>query len=127
VSSTGARCPDCDDQADDCPRCGGRKLSALSGPASVRGLHWAEAVVRTLVRRWPARWPRSPRALAIAVAKIADLAPNAVDQQARLARICLEAAARRYLELTEYLSGRRLQLPRRRRRWSSLNDDDSPR
>jgi hypothetical protein len=112
VPSTGARCPSCDDQADDCAVCGGRSLAALTGPASVRGLHWAEGVVRTLVRRWPPRWPRSPRALSLATTKVADLAPGAVERQARLARICLEAAARRYVELTEYLAGRRLGLPR---------------
>jgi hypothetical protein len=118
VSSTGARCPLCDDQADDCARCGGRALAALAGPAAVRGAHWAEGVVAKLVRRWPPRWPRSPRALALATTKVTDLAPDGpnapetIDKRVRLARICLEAAARRYAELTEYLAGRRLRLPR---------------
>jgi hypothetical protein len=112
VPSTGARCPACDNQTDDCERCGGRALAALAGPASVRGLHWAEGVVRTLVGRWPLSWPRSQRALSLAATKVADLAPGAVERQARLARICLDAAARRYVELTEYLAGRRLVLPR---------------
>lgn len=112
MSSTGARCPECDDQADHCARCGGRALAAMAGPASVRGVHWAEGVVAQLVRRWPPRWPRSPRALVIASAKVHDLAPDSLDKRVRLARICLEAAARRYTELTEYLAGRRLKLPR---------------
>lgn len=112
MPSTGARCPACDNQADDCARCGGRALAALVGPASVRGTHWAEAVVRTLVRRWPPGWPRSPRALSLATTKVADLAPDAVERQARLARICVDAAARRYVELIDYLAGRRLRLPR---------------
>lgn len=84
----------------------------MAGPASVRGIHWAEGVVAQLVRRWPARWPRSPRALVIASAKVHDLAPDSLDKRVRLARICLEAAARRYAELTEYLAGKRLKLPR---------------
>jgi hypothetical protein len=112
MSPTGARCPACDGQTDDCARCGGRALAALAGPAAVRGAHWAESVVATLVRRWPARWPRSPRALQLATTKVTDLAPDARDKRLRLARICLEAAARRYLELTDYLAGRRLRLPR---------------
>jgi len=77
-------------------------------------MHWAENVVRLLVRRWPPRWPRSPRALALATTKVADLAPGAIERQARLARICVEAAARRYVELTEFLAGRRLRMPQPR-------------
>ena len=120
VPSTGVRCLACDNQADDCPSCGGRALAALAGPASVRGTHWAEGVVEALVRRWPRRWPLSPRALALAAVKVADLAPGARERQARLARICVEAAARRYLELTEFLAGRRLRLPGR----AGGGDDD---
>src|SRR5690349_6068854 len=112
MSSTGARCPECDDQADLCARCGGRALAATAGAAAVRGAHWAEQVVAKLVRRWPPRWPRSPRALVIADDKIRDLAPDSEEKRGRLARICLVAAARRYAELTDYLAGRRLQLPR---------------
>jgi hypothetical protein len=122
MSSTGARCPECDDQADLCARCGGRALAATAGSATVRGARWAEQVVAQLVRRWPARWPRSPRALVIASAKVHDLAPDSLDKRVRLARICLEAAARRYAELTEYLAGRRLHVPR----VEIVDDDDIP-
>ena len=122
MSSTGARCPACDDQADHCPRCGGRALAAMAGPAAVRGAHWAEGVVAQLVRRWPPRWPRSPRALVIASAKVSDLAPDSLDKRVRLARMCLEAAARRYAELTDFLAGRRLQVPR----VELADDDDIP-
>src|SRR3954469_24933718 len=114
MPSTGARCPECDDQSDHCARCGGRALAAMAGPAAVRGAHWAERVVAKLVRRWPSRWPRSPRALVIASAKVHDLAPDSLDKRVRLARMCLEAAAQRYAELTEFLAGRRLRLPRGR-------------
>jgi hypothetical protein len=122
MSSTGARCPECDDQADLCVRCGGRALAATSGAAAVRGAHWAEGVVAQLVRRWPPRWPRTPRALVIASAKVSDLAPDSVEKRVRLARICLEAAARRYAELTEYLAGRRLRVPQGER--AGVIDDD---
>ncbi|MGZ3441050.1 MAG: hypothetical protein ACXVDD_16115 [Polyangia bacterium] len=121
MSSTGARCPECDDQADHCVRCGGRALAAMAGPAAVRGAHWAEGVVAQLVRRWPPRWPRSPRALVIASAKVSDLAPDSLDKRVRLARMCLEAAAQRYAELTDFLAGRRLRLPR-----APAGDDDAP-
>jgi hypothetical protein len=112
MSSTGAAsCPVCNDQAERCDRCGGRALAPLLGTASVRGGHWAEHVVRQLVSRWPIRWPRSPRALVIASRKIEDLARADDGLRAQLARACLEAAARRYAELTEFLMRRRLQLP----------------
>jgi hypothetical protein len=111
VPSTGTTaCPRCDDQAQECERCGGRALAPLLGAASVRGARWAEQVVRTLVGRWPSRWPRSPRAVGIARRRVLDLGKSEA-HRARLARVCLEAAARRYAELTEYLMQRRLQLP----------------
>jgi hypothetical protein len=109
VSSTGPPfCLTCRNQLDLCDACGGRVLAPLVGPASVRGARWAETVIRALVRRWPSRWPRSPRAVVIAVRHIEDLAPKSVDLQGRLARVCLDAASRRYAELTEYL--RRVRL-----------------
>jgi hypothetical protein len=110
MSSTGARCPACDDQAEVCDRCGGRALAPLIGPASVRGTRWAEAVVRELVARWPTFWPRSPRAVIIATRKIADLSRDDA-LRLRLARVCLEAASRRYSELIDYLLRRRVELP----------------
>jgi len=56
-------------------------------------------------------WPRSPKALIIAGRRVDDLAPRDVSLRTHLARLCLEAAARRYAELTEYLMQRRLRLP----------------
>lgn len=112
MSSTGAAsCPVCHDQGDRCDHCGGRALAPLAGTASVRGGHWAEHVVRELVSRWPLRWPRSPRALVIATRKVHDLAPGDDGLRVQLARLCLEAASRRYAELTEFLMRRRLRLP----------------
>jgi hypothetical protein len=114
MGSFGSRCglfPVCGDQAERCDRCGGRVLAPLVGTAYVRGGHWAEDVVRLLVSRWPIRWPRSPKALIIAGRKVDDLAPGDVSLRTHLARLCLEAAARRYAELTEFLMQRRLRLP----------------
>jgi hypothetical protein len=108
--SPGTRCPACDDQLDDCDECGGKNLAPLLGPAARRGELWAETVLKRLVSRWPTFWPRSPRALIIATRKISDL--TKVDAaKVRLARICLEAASRRYDELTGFLSRKRLALP----------------
>jgi hypothetical protein len=42
---------------------------------------------------------------------VADLAASRDDLQTRLARVCLEAAARRYVELVDVLARRRYQLP----------------
>jgi hypothetical protein len=67
-------------------------------------------VVRQLLRRWPSFWPRTPKALIIATRKVADLTRDDA-LRLRLARVCLAAAARRYSELTDFLTGRRLQLP----------------
>jgi len=111
MSSTGARCPACDDQPDtDCERCGGRALAPLAGPASVRGHYWAEHVVKALVSKWPAFWPQSSRAMIIGTRHVADLTSDEV-LRARLARICLEAAGRRYSEMIDYLFRRRRDLP----------------
>jgi hypothetical protein len=101
----------CDDQLDLCERCGGRVLVPLIGPASVRGGRWAERVVAGLVARWPPRWPRSPRALIIATRQVDDLSPASVELRRRLARVCLDAAARRYAELIDFFLRRRLLLP----------------
>jgi hypothetical protein len=90
--------------------CGGRIVAALAGAASLRGRRWAEEVVRTLVLRWPRSWPSSPRAAEIARRRISDLAKNGA-RQVRLIRFCMEAAQARYLELTDYLVGRRLGVP----------------
>lgn len=115
VASTGApRCPACDNQAYDCDACGGRALAPLTGAAAVRGGRWAEEVVATLAGRWPRRWPRSPRALAIAARRVRDLAPDRDEARLRLARVCLDAAARRYVELVGFLLRQRLTLPRGR-------------
>jgi hypothetical protein len=118
VSSTGPPfCRVCENQRDLCEACGGRVLAPLVGPASVRGARWAENVIRALVARWPPRWPRSPRAVVIAGRYVADLAPRSVDLQARLARVCLDAAARRYGELTDFL---------RRKRYALVPGPDDP-
>jgi hypothetical protein len=118
VSSTGASCSVCHDQADACERCGGRAIAALAGPAAVRGHLWAERVVRALVARWPSSWPRSPRAVLIARSKVTDLSADEA-LRARLARICLDAAARRYAEMIDYLFRRRLEPP-------PSTDDETP-
>lgn len=113
MSSTGApRCPACDDQAYDCDACGGRALAPLTGAAALRGGRWAEEVVARLAGRWPRRWPRSPRALVIASRRVHDLAPDREERRRRLARVCLDAAARRYVELVGFLLRQRLRLPR---------------
>lgn len=111
MSSTGqARCKACDGAADLCNLCGGRALSATAGAASVRGARWAETVVRKLVARWPVMWPRSPKAVIIAHRWVADLSTRD-DVRAKLARVCLEAAAVRYAQLVDVLARRRLELP----------------
>ena len=110
MASTGARCPVCDGQTDDCEKCGGRALAALAGPASLRGRLWAEEVVRKLVLRWPQTWPRTPRAMKLARARVADLGDSG-ERQVRLIRFLMEAAQQRYTEMTEYLLGRRLGIP----------------
>src|SRR4051794_32310248 len=112
LSATGPPlCRVCKNQADLCDTCGGRVLAPLMGPASVRGARWAEQVVRTLVQKWPGQWPRSPRSLMLAIKHVYDLAPTSVDLQRRLAAVCVEAAAKRYAELTDYLRRRRFAAP----------------
>lgn len=100
-------------------------LVPLVGPASVRGARWAERVIAVLVTRWPPRWPRSPRALGIATRQVEDLA-RTDELRLRLARVCLDAAARRYAELTEFLLRRRLLLPGGRDDDDDSDDDDTP-
>jgi len=125
MPSTGAAaCPVCGDQADRCDACGGRVLAPLAGTASVRGGRWAETVVRLLVARWPIRWPRSPKAVVIASRWVEDLAPTDVGLRGHLARLCLEAAERRYAELTDFLTRRRLRLPRSESEPALDTDDD---
>lgn len=111
MPATGSRCATCDGQSDDCEKCGGRALAALAGPASLRGRLWAEEVVRKLVLRWPRQWPRTPRATEMARARVADLAETG-ERQVRLIRFLMEAAQRRYTEMTDYLVGRRLRIPK---------------
>lgn len=103
-------CRACNNQADLCDVCGGRVLAPLMGPASVRGRRWAEEVIRSLVKRWPDRWPRSSKSLMLAMKHVYDLAPASMELQRRLAAACVEAAAKRYAELTDYLMRRRLAM-----------------
>jgi lysyl-tRNA synthetase class II len=68
--------------------------------------------VRELVSHWPP-WPlNSPDALELATRRVADLHRQADDLQAFLVRTCLEAARRRYVELREFLEGKRAAPPR---------------
>jgi hypothetical protein len=113
-----ARCPACDDAADLCSKCGGRAVAPVAGAAAVRGARWAERVVKALIRRWPSRWPYSPRAVSLAWKQVADLASRD-DVRAALARIALDAAAVRYSQLVDVLARRRLELPER-------DDDETP-
>ncbi len=87
--------------------------SSLTGAAAVRGQVWAEKVVWTLVRRWPA-WPlRGAKVIALATRRVEDLHRDADDVQRYLVRVCLDAAHRRYVEIREFLEGKRVNLPER--------------
>jgi hypothetical protein len=89
----------------------GRELHpALESAAKRRGALWGERVAKLLVARWP-RWRPSPKALAIAARKVADLAGGDAEVAGRLARVCFAAAAKRFTELGEFLDGRRLGVP----------------
>jgi hypothetical protein len=68
--------------------------------------------------RWPARWPRSPRAVSIAARWVEDLASSDAGLRAQLARLCVDAAARRYDELVGFLMQKRLRHPPALRRLS---------
>jgi|GEM_PF-3378547 len=68
---------------------------ALVSTAELRGVLWAERIVRTLMLRWP-RWKRTPRTLSIAGRQIADLAGGDAEVHGRLAVICHEAAGARF-------------------------------
>ena len=68
---------------------------ALVSTAQLRGVLWAERIVRTLMLRWPA-WRRTPRTLSIAGRQIADLAAGDTDVHGRLAVICHDAAGARF-------------------------------
>ena len=106
------RCPVCLDQLSICFRCGGSEGAPLTGPAASRGYQWATETVQAMVSRWPP-WPlNSPDALELATRRVADLHRHADDVQAYLVRICLEAARRRYVELREFLEGKRTAPPR---------------
>jgi hypothetical protein len=88
-----------------------RKLHpAAKSAASLRGELWAEQVVRTLVARWPS-WRRTPRALAVAARKVADLAGADAGAHGELASVCFEAGRRRFIELVEFLQRRRRNPP----------------
>ena len=67
----------------------------LVSTAELRGVLWAERIVRTLMLRWP-RWERTPRTLSIAGRKIADLAGGDAEVHGRLAVICHDAAGARF-------------------------------
>jgi hypothetical protein len=99
----------------------GRELhSGAKSTASLRGEVWAEQVVRTLVARWPS-WKRTPRALAVAARKVADLAGVDAAAHGELASICFDAGRRRFLELVEFLQRRRRDPP------ESTPEEDLPR
>jgi hypothetical protein len=83
----------------------------MSGAASLRGGLWATHVVAQLVRRWPARWPRTPHALELAAKQVDDLARDNDALRAYLVETCLAAAEKRYDELLGFLRGTRLELP----------------
>lgn len=104
-------CPACRTGDAFCPRCGGSAGRAMAGAASLRGGLWAARVVAQLVRRWPARWPRTPRALELAARQVDDLARGREQLSAYLVDVCMKAAAERYEEMLDYLLGKRLNLP----------------
>jgi tRNA A37 threonylcarbamoyladenosine synthetase subunit TsaC/SUA5/YrdC len=106
-----APCRSCRSVAEDCSLCGGRSAIALGGAASLRGRLWAEEVVRRLLERWPARWPRTTTMLEKAAQRVEDLARNNQTLRAYLVRVCVSGAAERYDELVGYLAGRSLNLP----------------
>jgi hypothetical protein len=110
MMSPGTRCKSCDDQLDDRDECGGKNLAPILGAAARRGELWAENVVRHLVQKWPLFWPRSPKAQIIAIRRVSDLTSNDA-AKARLAKVCMEAARRRYDEITGFLTRKRLALP----------------
>jgi len=77
-------------------------------------------VIRQLLARWP-DWPSSPKALARAWKKVADLG-SSEDERGRLARVCNEAASRRFDELSGFLRRQRHDFPTR----PSLDDEIPP-
>lgn len=125
MPSTGSvACPLCGDQADVCNACGGRTVAPLSGTATVRGGRWAELVVQQLASRWPVRWPQSAKAIAIATRWVQDLSSRDDGVRAKLVSLCMDAAARRYSELTEFLMRKRLRLPEHRSQIVVVTDED---
>jgi hypothetical protein len=78
-----------------------------------RGEKWAETVVRALLAKWP-DWPtRTPKVVELATRHVMDLHGVSDEVQAYLVRICIDAARQHYLELKEFLAGRRLAVPSR--------------
>lgn len=74
-----------------CGRCYGSELLSKRGQADVLGQCWAERVARRPEFRDRA-WPNDERALAMAVAKVANLTPDP-RLRAELAKACLAGAA----------------------------------
>jgi hypothetical protein len=83
----------------------------LLGAAFLRGRRWAKLVVRQLVSKRPARWPRSPKAVFKAGHWGDDMVGLNKALRPVLIRKVLDSASKRYAELTDYVAGRRLELP----------------
>ncbi len=71
-----SRVPPCCDPAALCDACYGRELRDKRGQADVLGQQWAERVGRRPEFRDRAAWSDDARALAMAAAKVAHLAPD---------------------------------------------------
>jgi hypothetical protein len=76
-----------------CDRCYEQAYSWLSSTASVRGQRWATLVAERMPRRRFEPWPRTAKARAIALRKVADMTSDPRLRE-RLADVLEDAAAR---------------------------------